>query len=245
MNELLAVFLSSLAGSWHCAGMCGPLAYLAIGEPGKSSAFNPVIYHLSRLASYALVVVSLKVLGWPLYQWLATFKKEWVLIWSLYILVVVWAFMLWFSWQPKVKLPSFLVRFNRRVLNAWPFLAPLALGATTGLLPCLWLYGFFIFALTKTSFGDSLLVISVFWLGTIPGLLVSQKLLQQFRWPLLRRAVPLVFVASLGILIMRSPLRSPDTCLFHKEKPSLNGHSHKMPNEVGDAAGKATHHHHP
>ena len=53
-------FILGLAGSLHCAAMCGPLA-LALPSPAASQAgfvFSRVAYNLGRLVTYCLLGVA-------------------------------------------------------------------------------------------------------------------------------------------------------------------------------------------
>jgi sulfite exporter TauE/SafE len=54
-----AVLMASFMGSLHCVGMCGPLALWAAGADQRHSAAQmalpTTLYHLGRLATYALV----------------------------------------------------------------------------------------------------------------------------------------------------------------------------------------------
>src|SRR4051812_10683184 len=58
---ITTIFLASLVGSLHCAGMCGAFLAIAIGLPGASqpsprrAATLQSLYHLGRLVSYTLL----------------------------------------------------------------------------------------------------------------------------------------------------------------------------------------------
>lgn len=65
MTTLIAtVFVASLLGSLHCAGMCGAFVAFAVGDstgqPGQRAKLS-VAYHGGRLATYALLGA---VAGW-------------------------------------------------------------------------------------------------------------------------------------------------------------------------------------
>src|SRR5262245_41048188 len=63
--ELWTALLLGLAGSLHCASMCGPLVLaLAKARPRTMSASTGrVCYHLGRVASYCLLGLILGLLG--------------------------------------------------------------------------------------------------------------------------------------------------------------------------------------
>ncbi|MDO9261642.1 MAG: sulfite exporter TauE/SafE family protein, partial [Flavobacteriaceae bacterium] len=62
---LLSAFLLGLAGSFHCVGMCGPIAFILPID--KSSpfkmAFQTIFYHLGRLLTYSLIGLLFGLLG--------------------------------------------------------------------------------------------------------------------------------------------------------------------------------------
>ena len=63
--ELWTAFILGLAGSLHCAGMCGPIA-LALPMTGhgfSSYALGRVAYNLGRLAAYCLLGVAFGLVG--------------------------------------------------------------------------------------------------------------------------------------------------------------------------------------
>nr|MBP7510795.1 sulfite exporter TauE/SafE family protein [Bacteroidia bacterium] len=51
----LTAFLTGLLGSFHCAGMCGPIAFALPGnvKEGASFYFGRLLYNLGRMFSYA------------------------------------------------------------------------------------------------------------------------------------------------------------------------------------------------
>jgi sulfite exporter TauE/SafE len=63
--ELWTAFLLGLAGSLHCAGMCGPLVLaLAKARPRTMrESTGRVCYHLGRVASYGLLGLALGLMG--------------------------------------------------------------------------------------------------------------------------------------------------------------------------------------
>ncbi|RMF85708.1 MAG: sulfite exporter TauE/SafE family protein, partial [Planctomycetota bacterium] len=62
---IAAVFVASLLGSLHCAGMCGPFVAFAVGaDAGRTGgAWRHVAYHGGRLVTYSLLGVAAGALG--------------------------------------------------------------------------------------------------------------------------------------------------------------------------------------
>ena len=52
---LFAAFLIGLLGSWHCVGMCGPIALMIPGIRGKNKFVSISLYHSGKLLTYMLI----------------------------------------------------------------------------------------------------------------------------------------------------------------------------------------------
>ena len=65
MDAVLGIFLASLAGSPHCAAMCGPfLAFAAAGtDPSASRWHIAGSYHVGRLVAYVTLGAIAGTLG--------------------------------------------------------------------------------------------------------------------------------------------------------------------------------------
>lgn len=176
------VFVAALAGSWHCAGMCGPFAAMVVRDGIRLR--QQVAYHAGRLATYLALAVALHFVG-------ASFRSifhamgipRWGVI-AFTAVVFLWAAMVAF----KVPLPSFpgsralSAALSRRIAginraSSGSALAPFVIGATTTLLPCLWLYGYLAVAASRPTLVQSLLVMTLFWSANIPWLVASHSIL--------------------------------------------------------------------
>ncbi len=174
----LGVLAASIMGSWHCAGMCGPFG----GLFAKTNLKSQLAYHIGRLFTYSLLVIILHKLG-------SGFKWNGI-AWIFPIIVLFWiltisqsffksrrsflprSFFNWFyrliaiSTKHAQKLPSGLKEFS--------------LGMVTTLLPCTWLYGFLFLGASRESPIKAVAVIFLFWLGTIPALVLTHNALFKF-----------------------------------------------------------------
>lgn len=163
---LAAAFLLGLTGSLHCAGMCGVLAYQA-GRSVNTAA----MYHAGRLATYMLMGL--------LAGWLSQFMTftGW-LGWFSVILGLFVVLMLVFRSAAK----WLTARFNRGLfvvqknigllLKRKNIYASLGVGALNGLLPCGLVYSAVVIALVQPGIGQSMAVMLLFGLGTVPALLM-------------------------------------------------------------------------
>ena len=87
---LWTAFVLGLAGSFHCIGMCGPIAFvLPIDKTSKARAiYQSLLYHFGRLLSYSLIGFFFGFIGKGLY--LAGFQQRLsILIGVLMIFIVL------------------------------------------------------------------------------------------------------------------------------------------------------------
>ena len=61
----LSAIIFGLLGSFHCVGMCGPIAFmLPIDRKNKTKGFFQILsYHLGRLTTYSLIGLLFGFLG--------------------------------------------------------------------------------------------------------------------------------------------------------------------------------------
>ncbi|SDE02212.1 sulfite exporter TauE/SafE family protein [Niabella drilacis] len=166
---VLAGLGMGMAGSFHCIGMCGPLA-LSIPLNGTSSTarlFSILFYNLGRTVTYFLIGA---VLGWAGYRVAITgYQQYFSIITGVFLLMML----LPPGYLPEIKgfrkiqqqlkktLARFLLRRNRP-------LSFLMIGALNGLLPCGLVYMAIAAALVMGGPLDSGVFMAAFGLGTIP-----------------------------------------------------------------------------
>ena len=63
---LWTAFLLGFLGSFHCVGMCGPIALAVAGGKGKSYVSNKILYNLGRSVTYAVLGLIVGSLGFSL-----------------------------------------------------------------------------------------------------------------------------------------------------------------------------------
>ena len=162
------MFIASLAGSSHCAVMCGPVAVTVHSRIG----YLP-LYHLGRLASYLSLGALAGLLGekflsdnYPAVSKLSLILLSLFLVYAGYNLIRGKRLEL----IPGRLMTSILKIPARFALTQKKPIAALTLGAVNGFVPCGWVYIFVIGAVAVKNplYGGVLLFI--FWLGTIPAL---------------------------------------------------------------------------
>lgn len=164
----LGIVSSSFFGSWHCAGMCGPVATLMSTRQGLWS------YHLGRLVSYALLGALAGGLGqfflnsqFVALRWISATLLALVLLGSgaSLLLPARWRnllqnhFMVRRIWQVIRRMQAFHVGRSTFVV-----------GLLTALLPCGWLYTYVTAAIATQSPFAGAATLVLFWAGGLPAL---------------------------------------------------------------------------
>lgn len=190
MSSISVAFL----GSWHCAGMCGPIA--ALSTKPKTMA----LYQSGRLISYVTLGTLAATFGEKVLSWIPDDRK-WIVTTSLGVLSL-WVLMANWNFEFPLKLQKFLWRHRPRGKETTEFLS---LGILNGLLPCHWLYGFLMVA---AGFGQPLkgaLLLLALWIGSLPWLLGASSLSRFLRHRLGAHAVwvarGLMFALILGLIL--------------------------------------------
>lgn len=205
MTALVAsVFVASLLGSVHCAGMCG--GFVCAYAPG-ATRWSHVAYHGARLITYLTLGMLAGVIGAGLTQAgeLLTVQHAAAIVAG--SLMVLWGAATLLAARgvalPRLHWPeSIQMRLHRVVRRAaaWsPTQRAFTLGAVTTLLPCGWLYAFVVTAAGTGAPTSAILVMGVFWLGTVPALLAVAAGVQRLaaRW---RDRLPLVTASSIMLI---------------------------------------------
>lgn len=182
---VLAVFLASVLGSLHCAGMCGAFLAIAVAPAeGRRGAIDHVAmqsaYHGGRLITYVVLGAIAGSLGSVLdlggslvgvQRVAAALAAVTIIAFGLVTLLRTLGVGL-----PRMPLPPALRRasiaVHRRAMSLPGVTRAGVIGLATTLLPCGWLYAFVVTAAGTGGAGSGALVMAVFWLGTLP-LMVS------------------------------------------------------------------------
>jgi sulfite exporter TauE/SafE len=206
-----AVFVASLLGSLHCAGMCGPFAAFAVlRERRRGSWLLQALYHGGRLGAYLALGGLAGGLGASLdfgASLLGIGRIAGVLAGAMLILLGGRrALALLGVRMPNVSaavtVGRMLARMQTRVMRMGATARALGTGLCTALLPCGWLYAFVAMAAGTGSTLHGGLLMLVFWSGTVPilagiGAGVHELLGRMGRWIQVATAV---LVIALGVV---------------------------------------------
>jgi sulfite exporter TauE/SafE len=216
MALLATSLLASLAGSLHCAGMCGPLMVLLHG-PGHASA--RVGYHLGRILTYALLGLTAGLVGHGIDSWgtAAGLTQGALILGAAGLLLSLVA--------PRISRsahsPKRLQVLRGALRQANPAVRGLLFGGATGLMPCGWLYAWLALAAASGSALSGATVMTAFAVGSVPALAMSGLVLARLRIVLGARSrlapIVLMTVAAIAIMVRSS--------VFDDLRHALTGHS--------------------
>jgi len=162
--------LLGLAGSLHCAGMCGPLV-LAIG---KNTTAYQLIHHAGRIISYLMVGL---LVGWGVSELPGAI---WQSAWKIGASVLLLGIAFFQISRTRINLKWVFAGWRWIMGKAFklPGLArPALVGLAHGFLPCGLSFAAALTAGVFSSKAESIAFMGLFGLGTLPALLGFQGLL--------------------------------------------------------------------
>ena len=236
-------FILGLLGSFHCVGMCGPIAFvLPLDRKSSSKRLVQVsLYHAGRLFTYGLIGIAFGLVGRGLYLF-GLQQKISILTGILMIgavLITAASIKIFPKGNPVYKI---IGRLKSNLGAALKRKSPdtfLTIGFLNGFLPCGLVYMAVFGALATSGLWEGSLYMILFGIGTIPlmttavyfGNFLTGKLRQR-----IRKVIP-VFVVIVGLLfIFRGlglgiPFVSPKPMQPQVES-EMECHTFQVPSEV-------------
>jgi len=170
---LWTALLLGFLGSFHCVGMCGPIA-LAVGGKGNLSYFrHKMLYNLGRSFTYALLGLVVGSIGFSLS--LAGIQQGFSIAMGLIILIFSLSYKKADQFLTIPALSGVVIWVKRKLnhfLKAGGNSAFFGTGLANGLLPCGMVYMALVAALGLQSPFLGVAYMFFFGIGTIPMLLV-------------------------------------------------------------------------
>lgn len=175
MTILFSALVIGLMGSFHCAGMCGPIA-IALPLHGNTIAqkiFGGALYNLGRTLTYGIMGAIFGLLGQGLHM-IGFQQKISVLMGAIMIISVLFPKLFknqysmdksWFKVVGKLK------KTIARMFSIRSFQSLFFIGMLNGLLPCGLVYMAIAGAIGMGGVVEGSLYMILFGLGTIPMLL--------------------------------------------------------------------------
>jgi hypothetical protein len=227
--DFLQPLIIGLLGSFHCMGMCGPIA---LALPLKQDSWNTrivsgLLYNLGRVITYAFLGLVFGLLGLGIHMW---GFQQWVSIGVGTVMILSVAFpVLFHGSKLTTGLDRVLSGFKRafgRFFGLRTYLSVWVIGLLNGFLPCGLVYIALAGALVSTSPADGAIYMVIFGLGTIPALLALSLLGNVFSMSFRRGMQQLLpfLIILIGILfVLRGmnlgiPYLSPKMEPYQKQK---------------------------
>ncbi len=205
---LLSAFIFGLLGSFHCVGMCGPIAFML--PVNRTNTYAKVLqislYHLGRLLAYSVIGLAFGLIGKSLY--LFGFQQQLSIIIGLLMIIVILIPYKTFSKynfsKPVFKIISKIKSALGSALKRKTPETFLTIGFLNGFLPCGLVYMAVFAAITSGAALGGSLYMAIFGLGTIPlmtSAIYFSNFLKGKARQKIQRAIP-VFVVIIGLLFI-------------------------------------------
>lgn len=233
-----------MLGSLHCVGMCGGIVGFACGS-SQRPALTHATYHAGRLLAYLCLGAAA---GWAgssmdgagellgLQHAAALLSGATMVGWGVWTLLKVKLEPKQFvALRVKPSSPGQRGMVSRAYARLYQLPGPtraLLLGASSGLLPCGWLYAFVASAAGQADIARGSLLMAAFWAGSLPALVGAGSVVQLVG-SRLRRHLPLVtalvlVTLGLGNIVARSNVAPPwvHDGVSPSSTPSHDCHAH-------------------
>lgn len=205
---LLSAFILGLLGSFHCIGMCGPIAFMLPVDRTNAlkKATQITIYHIGRLLTYSIIGLVFGLIGKSLY--IFGFQQQLsIAIGVLMILVIIIpqkTFNKYNFSKPIYKVISKVKSALGTALKKKTNDTFLTIGFLNGFLPCGLVYMALFAAIASGNALNGSLYMLMFGLGTIPlmtSVIYFSHLLKGAARQKIQKAIP-VFVIFIGALFI-------------------------------------------
>lgn len=222
---ITTVFVASIIGSLHCAGMCGGVLALAIGIAGGDPTPRrrlQAAYHGGRLVTYTVLGLLAGAIG-------STIDRATIAGIERPAAIMAGAVMIAFGALALARVCGvragsmrhrpLLQNLTRRGYDfafARSGLSRAAtLGLLTGLLPCGWLWAFVAAAASTGDAATGALTMAVFWSGTLPVLAAAGAGLQALAGPLQRHLPKVTALVLIAVGVWTVSARTFGTSLLN------------------------------
>lgn len=205
---LITAFILGLLGSFHCVGMCGPIAFiLPVDRKNPVKKFGQIfLYHFGRIFSYALLGLIFGLLGKSLN--LFGFQQQLSILIGLLMIFVILipqrTFNKYNFSKPVYRVISKVKSALGKELKKKSPDTFLTIGFLNGFLPCGLVYMAIFGAIASGNAWEGSLYMAFFGLGTVPlmtsAIYLGNFLNAQVRQRI-RKAIP-VFVVIIGCLFV-------------------------------------------
>jgi hypothetical protein len=219
---LWSAFVIGALGSFHCIGMCGPIALSMPlgGQHGLHGLFRSLVYNSGRILTYAILGLIVGFLGERIA--FGGFQQGLsITVGILMIAVMVLPARLTRRIDPTSAIAMQIIRIKGRfqkVFRSRSIVAPFAIGSMNGLLPCGLVYVALAGALAVGTAWQSAEYMALFGAGTLPmmlGVYLAGDLISVQWRAQVRKLLPVVYIFMGVLFILRGmnlgiPYLSPE-----------------------------------
>lgn len=208
MAILLSAFVLGLMGSFHCAGMCGPIA-IALplhGNTVPQKIFGGTLYNVGRTITYGIMGALFGLLGQGM-EMIGFQQKISVIMGVLMIISVLFPALFKNQYSMDKSMFSFVGKLKKsigKMFSIRSFSSLFFIGMLNGLLPCGLVYMAIAGAIGTGNAGQGTLYMILFGLGTIPMLLtisLAGNVMSQTIRKKINKLIP-VLVVIVGLLFI-------------------------------------------
>jgi sulfite exporter TauE/SafE len=208
MAILLSALVLGLMGSFHCAGMCGPIA-IALplhGNTVPQKIFGGTLYNVGRTITYGIMGAIFGLLGQGI-QMIGIQQKISVIMGAVMIISVLFPALFKNQYRLDKSTFSFVGKLKKRIgemFSIRSFQSLFFIGMLNGLLPCGLVYMAIAGAIGTGNAAEGTLYMMLFGLGTIPMLLtisLAGNIMSQAIRRKINKLIP-VMVVVVGLLFI-------------------------------------------
>lgn len=232
---LYSAFIFGLISSFHCIGMCGPIAMmLPVDRQNEAKKVTQIItYHLGRLVAYAAIGLIFGLLGRVFF--LAGLQQKISIFIGLAMILIVLipekTFSKYNFSKPVYKIISKIKSGLGAHFKNRTYKSIFIIGLLNGFLPCGMVYVALFGAIAMQSAGFGVLYMLLFGLGTVPLMTIVVYINSVITVPFrnrIQKVIPYVAVVIGVLFILRGlglgiPYISPSTMsLFVQQTPNCH-----------------------
>jgi sulfite exporter TauE/SafE len=222
MAILLSALVLGLMGSFHCAGMCGPIA-IALplhGNTAPQKIFGDTLYNVGRTITYGIMGAIFGLLGQGI-QMIGVQQKISVIMGAVMIISVLFPALFKNQYRMDKSMFSLVGKLKKRIgemFSIRSFQSLFFIGMLNGLLPCGLVYMAIAGAIGTGNAAEGTLYMILFGLGTIPMLLtisLAGNIMSQAIRRKINKLIPVMVVVVGLLFILRGlslgiPFLSPE-----------------------------------
>lgn len=206
--ELWTALVLGFLGSFHCVGMCGPIA-MAIPRSRSTFGFlttNAVIYNSGRILVYSILGLLFGFLG--VRVTISGFQSSLSIILGASIVfgVIGSRFLKNFRPAPFKAISEWITKTYGKLIRKESRIALFGMGVLNGLLPCAFVYSGLAAAVLTTNALQSAFYMFLFGVGTFPAMYfmyLSPNILSLDLRNSIKKAVPFLALGLGTFLILR------------------------------------------